>query len=36
VEDATLIETLQAAARLVDHPLPDRLQAMHSNDWKGA
>jgi CO/xanthine dehydrogenase Mo-binding subunit len=34
VEDATLIETIQAAAKLVGHPLPERLLAMHSADWK--
>ena len=32
VEDATLIETMQAAAELVGHQLPERLRAMHSND----
>jgi CO/xanthine dehydrogenase Mo-binding subunit len=32
VEDATLIETIQAAAKLVGHELPPHLQAMHSND----
>jgi len=36
VEDATLVETLQAAAKLIGHPLPEKLLAMHSNDWKGA
>ena len=36
VEDATLIETLQAAAKLVGHQLPEKFLAMHSNDWKGA
>jgi CO/xanthine dehydrogenase Mo-binding subunit len=34
-EDATLVETIQAAARLVDHELPDHLQAMNSWDRKG-
>lgn len=34
VEDATLIETLQAAAKLINHPLPEKFLAMHSNDWK--
>ncbi len=33
VDDATLVETLQAAARLAGHELPAHLQAMHSNDW---
>jgi CO/xanthine dehydrogenase Mo-binding subunit len=32
VEDATLIETLKAAASLVGHRLPPELEAMHSND----
>ncbi len=32
VEDATLVETLKAAAELVGHELPERLKAMHSND----
>jgi CO/xanthine dehydrogenase Mo-binding subunit len=36
VQDATLIETLQAAAKLVGHPLAEKFLAMHSNDWKGA
>ena len=35
VEDATLIETMQAAAKLVGHQLPDRLLAMNSWDRKG-
>ncbi|MGQ0635557.1 MAG: xanthine dehydrogenase family protein molybdopterin-binding subunit [Planctomycetaceae bacterium] len=35
VEDATLIETLQGAAKLVGHALPEKFLAMHSNDWKG-
>jgi CO/xanthine dehydrogenase Mo-binding subunit len=35
VEDATLIEVMQAAAKLTDHPLPDRLLAMNSNDRNG-
>ena len=35
VEDATLIETMQAAARLVGHQLPDRLLAMNSWDRQG-
>jgi CO/xanthine dehydrogenase Mo-binding subunit len=34
MEDATLIETIQAAAALVGHELPERLKAMHSNDLK--
>jgi CO/xanthine dehydrogenase Mo-binding subunit len=36
VEDAALIETMQAAAKLVNQPLPAHLLAMHSNDWKEA
>jgi len=32
VEDATMIETLQAAAEMVGHELPERYRAMHSND----
>jgi CO/xanthine dehydrogenase Mo-binding subunit len=32
VEDATLIETMQAVAELVDHKLPDRLLAMNSSE----
>jgi CO/xanthine dehydrogenase Mo-binding subunit len=32
VEDATLVETLKAAANLVGHKLPAELEAMHSND----
>jgi CO/xanthine dehydrogenase Mo-binding subunit len=35
VEDATLIETMQAAAELVGHQLPDRLLTMNSNDRQG-
>ena len=35
VEDATLIETMQAAARLAGHKLPDRLMAMNSWDRQG-
>lgn len=35
VEDATLIETMQAAAEMVGHELPERLKAMHSNDREG-
>ncbi len=35
VEDATLVETLKAAAELVGHELPERLKAMHSNDTGG-
>lgn len=35
VEDATLIETMQAAAELVGHELPDDLLAMNSNDRQG-
>jgi CO/xanthine dehydrogenase Mo-binding subunit len=33
MEDATLVETIQAAAALVGHELPERLKAMHSNDY---
>ena len=32
VEDATLIEVMQAAAKMVGHKLPDRLMKMHSWD----
>jgi CO/xanthine dehydrogenase Mo-binding subunit len=35
VEDATLIETMQAAAEMVGYELPERLKAMHSNDREG-
>ncbi len=35
VEDATLIETMQAAAKLVDHQLPEKYLAMNSNDRNG-
>lgn len=35
VEDATLIETMQEAAALVGHELPDRLKAMSSWDREG-
>jgi CO/xanthine dehydrogenase Mo-binding subunit len=35
VEDATLIETMQAAAKLVGHMLPERLLAMNSWDRQG-
>ena len=35
VEDATLIETMQAAAELTGHDLPDEFKAMHSNDRVG-
>jgi CO/xanthine dehydrogenase Mo-binding subunit len=35
VEDATLIEVMQAAADLVGHELPDEFRAMHSNDREG-
>ncbi len=35
VEDATLIETMQAAAKLVGHELPERLLAMNSWDRQG-
>jgi CO/xanthine dehydrogenase Mo-binding subunit len=35
VEDATLIETMQAAAELVGHQLPDQLLAMSSNERQG-
>ncbi|HEY8445543.1 MAG TPA: xanthine dehydrogenase family protein molybdopterin-binding subunit [Thermomicrobiales bacterium] len=34
-EDATLIETIQAAAKLVGHELPPELAQMHSNDEGG-
>jgi CO/xanthine dehydrogenase Mo-binding subunit len=34
-EDATLVETIQAAARLVGHELPEQLQAMTSWDRNG-
>ena len=36
VEDATLIETMQAAATLVGHELPAELQAMTSEPRRGA
>lgn len=35
VEDATLIETMQAAAELVGHELPENLKAMNSFDRNG-
>ena len=35
VEDATLVETIQAAAELVGHELSSDLRAMHSADWEG-
>ena len=35
VEDATLIETMQAAAKMVGHQLPDHLLAMNSWDRNG-
>ncbi len=35
VEDATLIETMQAAAEMVGFELPKKLKAMHSNDREG-
>ncbi len=35
VEDATLVETLQAAAQLVGHELPEHLRAMSSDDYHG-
>ena len=35
VEDATLIETMQAAAKLVGHDLPEQLLAMNSSDRNG-
>lgn len=35
VEDATLIEAMQAAAKLVGHQLPEEFQRMHSNDREG-
>lgn len=35
VEDATLIETMQAAAEMVGYELPEWLKAMHSNDREG-
>ncbi len=36
VEDATLIEVMQAAAKMVGHALPDRLMKMHSWDREKA
>ncbi|HLI88799.1 MAG TPA: molybdopterin cofactor-binding domain-containing protein [Ktedonobacteraceae bacterium] len=33
VEDATLVETIKAAADLVGYELPAHLRAMHSNDY---
>ena len=36
MEDATLVETIQAAAALVGHELPPHLKAMHSNDTVSA
>jgi CO/xanthine dehydrogenase Mo-binding subunit len=36
VEDATLIEVMQAAAKMVGHTLPDRLMKMHSWDREKA
>lgn len=35
VEDASLIEVMQAAAELVGHELPENLKAMHSGDREG-
>ena len=35
VEDATLVETIQAAAELVGHELPDPFKAMNSWDRNG-
>ncbi len=35
VEDATLIEAMQAAAEMVGHELPEHLKAMNSNDREG-
>jgi CO/xanthine dehydrogenase Mo-binding subunit len=35
VEDATLVETMQAAARMVGHELPEHLLALSSWDRKG-
>lgn len=35
VQDATLIETMQAAAKLVGHALPERFLAMSSSEGKG-
>jgi CO/xanthine dehydrogenase Mo-binding subunit len=35
VQDATLIETMQAAAKLVGHPLDAKFVAMSSNDFAG-
>jgi CO/xanthine dehydrogenase Mo-binding subunit len=35
VEDATLIETMQAAAKLVNYQLPEKYLAMNSNDRNG-
>jgi CO/xanthine dehydrogenase Mo-binding subunit len=34
VEDATLIETMQAAAKMVGHELPDWCLKANSNDWQ--
>jgi CO/xanthine dehydrogenase Mo-binding subunit len=34
-QDATLIETMQAAAEMVGHRLPEHLRAMSSFDAKG-
>jgi CO/xanthine dehydrogenase Mo-binding subunit len=36
VEDATLVETIKAAADLVGHPLSPHLRAMDSDDWDPA
>lgn len=35
VQDATLVETMQAAAKLVGHELPEWCLKMNSNDWRG-
>lgn len=35
VEDATLIETMQAAAKMVGHELPDQFARMYSDEAKG-
>ncbi len=35
VEDASLIEVMQAAAELVGHELPEELKVMHSDDREG-
>jgi CO/xanthine dehydrogenase Mo-binding subunit len=35
VEDATLVEVIQGAAKLVDHELPGKFRAMNSWDRQG-